>query len=125
MPEWVVTSSVFILIIIAVRQIFIGKISPCMQYSLWFLVMLRLLCPVMITGSSFSILNVTEYIRQDIVEREAGTDMADGESVTWHIGGMETVDQDMTDSVESVALRAGAGSEYPAAKPQTAVAERN
>ena len=74
MPEWVVTSSVFILIIIAVRQIFIGKISPRMQYSLWFLVMLRLLCPVMIMGSSFSILNIAEYIRQDIVEREAGTD---------------------------------------------------
>lgn len=125
MPEWVVTSSVFILIIIAVRQIFIGKISPCMQYSLWFLVMLRLLCPVMIMGSSFSILNITEYIRQDIVEREAGTDMADGESVTWHIGGMETTDQDTTDPVESVAPGVGAGSEYPAAKPQTAAAERN
>jgi len=45
MAEWVLTSSLLILLVIAVRRVFRGKISPRFQYALWLLVLLRLLLP--------------------------------------------------------------------------------
>ncbi len=64
MFEWMITSSALILVIIIVRRIFMGRISLRLQYGLWLLVLIRLLCPVMITGSSFSVLNLF-YLSQD------------------------------------------------------------
>ncbi len=70
MFEWMLTSSVLIVIVIAVRFVFMGKISPRLQYGLWFLVLLRLLCPLMIMDSSFSVLNVLDTFRQGELEKE-------------------------------------------------------
>ena len=60
MLAWIVTSSVLIIAMIVIRKIFLGKISLKLQYGLWILVLVRLLCPVMIGNSSFSVLNLIE-----------------------------------------------------------------
>jgi beta-lactamase regulating signal transducer with metallopeptidase domain len=57
--EIIMTSSFLILIILVVRTLFKGKISARMQYVLWLLVAIRLLIPVNIIESDFSILNFT------------------------------------------------------------------
>lgn len=58
MKEWIITSSVSILAIIALRYVFKGKISLRLQYALWVLVLLRLLVPVSFGESHVSIMNV-------------------------------------------------------------------
>lgn len=55
--EWVITSSVLILTVIALRYILRGKISLRLQYSLWLLVLLRLLVPINFAESSVSVMN--------------------------------------------------------------------
>lgn len=57
MSEWIITSSILILIIIAVRYTLKGKISLRLQYALWALVLVRLLIPFSIGSSSISVLN--------------------------------------------------------------------
>ncbi len=55
MMNWVVSSSVLILIMIALRAVLKGKMSLCLQYGLWALVMVRLLCPFSIGETVMSI----------------------------------------------------------------------
>lgn len=57
MSNWILSSSVLIGIILAVRRVFRGRISPRLQYALWLLVMLRLLLPVNFGQSAASIMN--------------------------------------------------------------------
>lgn len=82
MFEWVFTSSVLIVIVIAIRFVFMGKINPRLQYALWLIVLLRLLCPLMITDSSFSVLNVLDTFRQEEVEKEADLRNGDEDAET-------------------------------------------
>ncbi len=82
MFEWVLTSSVLIVIVIAVRFIFMGKINPRLQYGLWLIVLLRLLCPIMITDSSFSVLNILEVFTQKDVEKEEASLAGDENAAT-------------------------------------------
>ena len=58
MIEWAVTSSVLIAVVIALRFLFRRKISRRLQYALWGLVLLRLLMPIFLFGSTFSVMNV-------------------------------------------------------------------
>ena len=44
--QWIVSSSVLILVVIALRYVLRGKLSLRMQYALWLLVLVRLLVPV-------------------------------------------------------------------------------
>lgn len=60
MIEWAVTSSVLILVVLALRRCLMGKISPRLQYALWALVLLRLLLPVSLGATAVSILNLVE-----------------------------------------------------------------
>ena len=46
MMQWIVSSSVLILVVIALRYVLRGKLSLRMQYALWLLVLVRLLVPV-------------------------------------------------------------------------------
>jgi beta-lactamase regulating signal transducer with metallopeptidase domain len=57
MTELVITSSVLILVLILLRHLFKGKISPGIQYALWALVLVRLLVPVSPLESPVSIMN--------------------------------------------------------------------
>lgn len=60
MIEWAVTSSVLILVVLALRRCLMGKISLRLQYGLWALVLLRLLLPVSLGATAVSILNLVE-----------------------------------------------------------------
>lgn len=60
MFEWLVSSSVLIVMIIALRFVVKGKISLRLQYGLWALVLVRLLIPVSFGGSPISVENVTQ-----------------------------------------------------------------
>ena len=60
MTDWIVTSSVLIVIVIALRYLLRGKISLRLQYALWALVLVRLLLPVQLGQASFSVLNAVE-----------------------------------------------------------------
>lgn len=60
MIEWVVTSSLMILIVTALRFLFRGKISRRLQYALWGLVLLKLLIPYPLFGSPISVMNVIQ-----------------------------------------------------------------
>ena len=57
MTECIITSSVLIAVIAALRLLFHGKVSHRLQYALWGVVLLRLLLPFPLTGSRFSVMN--------------------------------------------------------------------
>ena len=59
MTEWILSSSILILIVIALRTVFKGKISLRLQYAIWGLVLLRLLIPFSFGGTDFSVANLT------------------------------------------------------------------
>ena len=58
MTEWVLSSSILILVVIALRTVFKGKISLRLQYAIWSLVLLRLLIPVSFGSTDFSVANL-------------------------------------------------------------------
>ncbi|MCH5269887.1 MAG: M56 family metallopeptidase [Lachnospiraceae bacterium] len=57
MGEWILTSSIFILLVLLIRLIFKKWLTAKIRYSIWFLVLLRLLLPFSFFDSSFSLLN--------------------------------------------------------------------
>ncbi|MBQ8519709.1 MAG: hypothetical protein IJ455_08940, partial [Agathobacter sp.] len=57
MINWIITSSLLILIVIALRFVLKGKISLRLQYGLWILVLVRLLYPFSIGETVMSIGN--------------------------------------------------------------------
>lgn len=62
MTEWVITSSILILLIVLLRLFLRKKIAARVQYALWLAVLVRLLLPVTLMDSRVSILNlVPEY----------------------------------------------------------------
>ena len=73
--QWIVSSSVLILVVIALRYVLRGKLSLRMQYALWLLVLVRLLVPVSFGASDLSVMNavperaptVQGTYKQDIV----------------------------------------------------------
>ncbi|MBP7175453.1 MAG: hypothetical protein KBA53_04430 [Thermoclostridium sp.] len=60
MIEWLITSSILIAVVIAIRYILRGKLSLRLQYALWALVLVRLLIPVSFGSTSFSAMSVVE-----------------------------------------------------------------
>ena len=59
MTEWILSSSILILVVIALRTVFKGKISLRLQYAIWGLVLLRLLIPVHFGSTNISVANLT------------------------------------------------------------------
>ena len=57
MSEWVVTSSLLIVIVLLLRRVLRGRISMGLQYALWGLVLLRLLMPGTMLPSRISVMN--------------------------------------------------------------------
>lgn len=55
MSEWIISSSVLIVMVIALRYVLRGKINLRLQYALWLVVLVRLLMPVSLADSSFSV----------------------------------------------------------------------
>lgn len=60
MIEWIITSSLLILIVIGLRRVLRGRISPALQYALWLLVLVRLLVPVSLFDSRYSLMSTIE-----------------------------------------------------------------
>ncbi len=63
MIEWIITSSLLILLVVALRALLKGKVKPILQYALWGIVLLRLLVPFSFFESSFSIMNIMGSLR--------------------------------------------------------------
>ena len=59
MTEWIVSSSILILIVILLRALLRGKISGQMQYALWAVVLVRLLLPVQLFAAPVSVEQIT------------------------------------------------------------------
>lgn len=62
MINWIVTSSVLILVVAGLRFVLRGKISLRLQYALWLVVLFRLLVPFDFGESSISMMNVVEQV---------------------------------------------------------------
>jgi len=62
--NWIISSSVLILVIIIIRHIFKGKIRLKLQYALWLLVAVRLLVPVSFGTSILSIEHLTIKVQE-------------------------------------------------------------
>lgn len=58
MIETIVTSSVLIVVLVILRRIWKGKISLRLQYALWLLVAIRLLVPLPVVETAWSVMNV-------------------------------------------------------------------
>ncbi len=58
MLEWIVSSTLLILVVAALRAALKGRISPRLQYALWLPVLLRLLIPVSFGSSQVSVNNL-------------------------------------------------------------------
>jgi len=77
MTEWIISSTVLILVIAALRYILRGKISLRLQYALWGLVLVRLLLPFSFFSSPISVMNAAEEI--SYVELSATADSIGGD----------------------------------------------
>lgn len=72
MIEWIVTSSVLILLVIAIRYFFRNSLALWARYALWLVVALRLLIPISFFESSFSVLNLMNAEKPAVMERNTG-----------------------------------------------------
>ena len=60
MIEWIVTSSAMILLVLLLRVLVKGRVSPRLRYALWGLVLLRLVIPVSLWESPVSVLRAAQ-----------------------------------------------------------------
>ena len=70
MTEWIITSSLLILIVLLVRRLFRGRLSLRLQYALWLVVLVRLLIPGTVAQTGLSVLN---YLPRTEVEVSQGS----------------------------------------------------
>lgn len=60
MMQWIVSSSILILIVIGLRFLLRKRIKPILQYGLWALVLVRLLVPLQVGSTPISLENAME-----------------------------------------------------------------
>ena len=58
MEEWILTASIFIILVLLIRLIFKKRLAAKVRYGMWILVLLRLLLPFTLFNSSLSLLNL-------------------------------------------------------------------
>lgn len=58
MRDIIITSSILILAVLLIRRLVKGRLAPILQYALWLPVVFRLLFPIPLWSSSFSVLNL-------------------------------------------------------------------
>lgn len=91
MINWMISSSVLILIVIGMRHFLKEKSSARLQYALWFLVAVRLLIPMSFGSSVLSIENITNHILpkaedvlvQDIAQENMSEETEDIDEVVY------------------------------------------
>lgn len=69
MKEILLTSSVLILALLALRQLFRRTVSRRMQYALWLLVLVRLLVPVNVGTLAHNVLSAAEPVQAAVEKR--------------------------------------------------------
>ncbi len=69
MKEILITSSVLILVLLALRWAFRSRITRRAQYALWALVLVRLLVPFSLPGADFSVLTAAQPVEQQLAHR--------------------------------------------------------
>ncbi len=62
MLNWIIGSSIFIMAVFILQKLFDSRISAFWRYALWFPVMVRLLIPVFLFTSSFSIQHISNSL---------------------------------------------------------------
>lgn len=117
MIEFIVTSSVLIMVVITLRYLFGGKISRRLQYALWGLVLLRLLMPFSLFGSQLSIMNLFDtagtantapgmQVYPDMIGNTDKTPAAAGNGVVYDIQGADGNNQQkISDFADTVPMR--------------------
>lgn len=78
MVEWIISSSVLIVLVMAMRYFFRGKLPMRAWYALWLVVAVRLLVPISFAESGLSILNLFAFTdraqdRQDLAGQQEDT----------------------------------------------------
>ncbi len=76
MSEWIITSTILVLLVIGLRYALRGRLNPGLQYALWALVLLRLLLPVNLMSSPASVLNVIPFVAGASEKDSAGTHLS-------------------------------------------------
>lgn len=74
MIETLISSSVLILVIIAVRAAFKGRISSRIRYALWLIAAVRLMLPVSLVQCGISVMNIANGFLPATVREEALSD---------------------------------------------------
>ncbi len=86
MMQWIVSSSVLILVIIALRFLLRKRIKPILQYGLWALVLVRLLVPLQVGSTPISLENAVE--KAPVVQQMELADQV--EHFDYHLDGFAT-----------------------------------
>lgn len=68
MYDIILTSSVLILILVALRRVLRGRIAPTLQYALWLLVVARLLMPGTLFHAPVTVLGFAEEMHRAVVD---------------------------------------------------------
>lgn len=110
--EWILSSSVLILLVVLVRFLGQKKVPPCLRYALWLVVALRLLCPVSFSETDISILNLLpgNDMAEETPEGENGQHIyemnKESDDVSAEPGILGTISQpDMTESDITLPLK--------------------
>lgn len=74
MKEILITSSVLILVLLALRWAFRSRITRRAQYALWALVLVRLLVPLSLPGTDFSVLTAAQPVERQLAHRAEAVD---------------------------------------------------
>ena len=69
MKDILVTSSVLILALLVLRQVFRNAIPRRVQYALWGLVLVRLLVPVSLPALEHNVLTAAEPVQEQVSEQ--------------------------------------------------------
>lgn len=81
MFQWIISSSVLIVLFVILRFIFKNRISARLQYALWLIVLFRLLIPFNLWNSSFSLNTLvnskTQYLYYFVNDLPINTSLAD------------------------------------------------
>ena len=76
MTQWIISSSILIVVVLLIRAVGSDRLSARLRYALWGLVLLRLLVPVSIGDSALSVQNWLPHVsasnEQTVVQRPQG-----------------------------------------------------
>ena len=96
MTNWIISSSILILLVVMMRYLFQGKISLKLQYALWIFVAIRLLLPISFGDSVFSVEHVTNELKVQT------SYYAENNTINHLDRNIETTYQDMVQTYENL-----------------------